>query len=266
MKRFGFALAAAALFASAARAQHPSTRNRRPPAHEYGRVLIDNASSQAKLPPVAFDHWVHRTKFTCRLCHVDVGFAMRAGATRVRAADNAAGMYCGACHDGRTASDGKRSFQACSKPFQEVRPGCLRCHSVGKSVKPERDFAELAKSLPRERFGNGIDWDKAEAEKLIRPADHLEGISIRRPPMPVQKDFALGPKLEGIPTIIFSHAKHTVWNGCELCHPDIFMGVKRGATKYSMVDIFEGKYCGVCHATVAFPLLDCQRCHSTPVR
>jgi c(7)-type cytochrome triheme protein len=69
-----------------------------------------------------------------------------------------------------------------------------------------------------------------------------------------------------MPDIIFSHAKHTVWNGCELCHPEIFVGVKKGATKYSMVEIFEGKYCGACHVTVAFPLIDCGRCHTRPVQ
>jgi c(7)-type cytochrome triheme protein len=48
--------------------------------------------------------------------------------------------------------------------------------------------------------------------------------------------------------------------------PEIFVGVKKGATKYSMVEIFEGKYCGVCHVNVAFPLIDCQRCHTKPVQ
>lgn len=28
-----------------------------------------------------------------------------------------------------------------------------------------------------------------------------------------------------------------------------------------MVENFEGRYCGTCHGTVAFPMLDCQRCH-----
>jgi c(7)-type cytochrome triheme protein len=32
-----------------------------------------------------------------------------------------------------------------------------------------------------------------------------------------------------------------------------------------MIEIFDGKYCGVCHGKVAFPNLDCQRCHSQPV-
>jgi hypothetical protein len=33
-----------------------------------------------------------------------------------------------------------------------------------------------------------------------------------------------------------------------------------------MVEIYSGKYCGVCHGTVAFPLLDCQRCYIKPVQ
>ena len=81
-----------------------------------------------------------------------------------------------------------------------------------------------------------------------------------------QKDFELGAKFEGMPDIIFSHRKHTVWNGCELCHPEIFIGIKKGITKYSMVGIFDGKYCGVCHRCVAFPLLDCQRRHTQEVQ
>ena len=111
-----------------------------------------------------------------------------------------------------------------------------------------------------------MDWEAAEAAKAIRPVDFVEGLSMRRPAMPVQKDFALSGKLQGIPDIIFSHAKHTVWIGCEGCHPEIFKGVKRGSTTYTMAEIFDGKYCGACHVSVAFPTLDCQRCHSKPVQ
>ena len=31
--------------------------------------------------------------------------------------------------------------------------------------------------------------------------------------------------------IIFSHKKHTVWNGCELCHPEIF-NIQKKTTKH----------------------------------
>jgi c(7)-type cytochrome triheme protein len=177
------------------------------------------------------------------------------------------GYYCGACHNSQMIFDDKRVFESCAKlTIKEDRANCLRCHSFGKNVKPDYDFSAFTKNFPKGRFGNGIDWEKAEESGLIKPVDFLEGISIPRKSISAQKDFALGAKMEGMPDIIFSHKKHTVWNGCELCHPEIFVGVKKGATKYSMVDIFEGRSCGACHTTVAFPLLDCQRCHTKPVQ
>lgn len=33
-----------------------------------------------------------------RLCHVDIGFAMKANETGITADDNASGNYCGTCH------------------------------------------------------------------------------------------------------------------------------------------------------------------------
>jgi len=242
-------------------------KKRRPLPYEYGRVILNNYSEKAIFAPVVFDHWVHRAKFTCRVCHVDVGFAMKAGATAIKAADNIQGYYCGACHNGKMVFEGRTVFESCSrKIIGEERQRCERCHSFGKIVKTDYDFAKFASALPKERFGNGLDWEKAEEMGLIKPVNFLEGLSIPRESLAVQKDFALNPKVAGIPDIIFSHQRHTVWNGCELCHPEIFIGVKKGTTRYSMVEIFDGKYCGVCHGTVAFPLLDCRRCHSNPVQ
>jgi c(7)-type cytochrome triheme protein len=136
---------------------------------------------------------------------------------------------------------------------------------VGKGVTPEYDFYAFTKKFPKERFGNGIDWEKAESDGYIKLTDYIEGVSIKRQSMVVQKDFTLNPTVAGMPDIVYSHKKHTVWCGCELCHPEIFVGVKKGLTKYSMAEIYEGKYCGACHVKVAFPLLDCQRCHSKAV-
>jgi c(7)-type cytochrome triheme protein len=236
-------------------------KKRRPLPYEYGRVVINNYSEAAHLAPVVFDHWLHRTKFTCRLCHVDVGFAMKANATDIRAVDNMSGYYCGSCHNGKTA------FSSCSTSMVgKNSETCIRCHSLGKNVVKKYKFKEFVKGWPRGRFGNGVDWEKTEEEGLITPSDYLEGVSIKREKLAVQKDFELEPKYEGMPNIIFSHRKHTVWNGCELCHPEIFIGIKKGLTKYSMMDIFEGKYCGVCHSSVAFPLIDCQRCHTERVQ
>ncbi len=242
-------------------------KKKRPLPYEYGRVVIDNYSEKANLAPVVFEHWIHRSMFTCRVCHVDIGFAMKANGTDIKAADNARGYYCGTCHNGKMVVDGKNVFQACSRKVNvEDEKRCERCHSYGQKVASDFDFFQFSQPLPKERFGNGLDWEKSEELGLIKPASFLPGVSTPKNSLVVQKDFALSPKVEGMPDIIFSHKKHTVWNGCELCHPDIFIGVKRGTVKYSMVDISQGKSCGACHTTVAFPLTDCQRCHSKPVQ
>jgi c(7)-type cytochrome triheme protein len=242
------------------------TKKRKLPPHDFGSVVINNYSQQAGMPPVVFDHWVHRKNFTCRLCHVDIGFGMTAGSTRIRAADNIKGYYCGTCHNGRISVNNKKVFEACPKECsREDYKKCVKCHAVVRDTAKEEEFYRFAETMPKEHFGNGINWEKAEEEGLIKPIDQLEGVSIMKGKFKVQPDFSLKAKVEGMPDIVFSHRKHTVWNGCELCHPEIFVGIRRGNTKYSMVELFDGKYCGVCHDKVAFPLTDCQRCHDKPV-
>jgi c(7)-type cytochrome triheme protein len=234
--------------------------------HEYGNVTISNYSEKAGLAPVEFNHWLHRAIYTCRLCHVDIAFGMKAGTTNIKASDNKKGFYCGTCHNGKMLYKDKPIFAACQLQYtQEDAKRCERCHSVGRNVTLDYDFYKFTKNFPKERFGNGIDWELTESSGLVKLIDYIEGVSIKRKSMAVQKDFTLNSKVEGMPDIIYSHAKHTTWCGCELCHPEIFVGVKKGATKYSMVEIYDGKYCGVCHIKVAFPLLDCQRCHTKAV-
>ncbi len=234
--------------------------------HEFGNVIINNYSERADLAPVEFNHWLHRAIYTCRLCHVDIAFGMKAGSTNIKASDNQKGFYCGTCHNGKMKYNDKPIFKSCSTQYtQDDAKRCERCHSVGKNVIGEFDFYAFTRGFPKERFGNGLDWEKAEESGSVKPIDYIEGVSIKRKPMVVQKDFTLNAKVAGMPDIVFSHTKHTVWCGCELCHPEIFIGVKKGLTKYSMPEIFDGKYCGACHVKVAFPLLDCQRCHTKAV-
>jgi c(7)-type cytochrome triheme protein len=233
---------------------------------EYGRVIISNYSKRAGLAPVVFDHWVHRSRFTCRLCHVDIGFAMDAGGTNITAAMNRQGLYCGSCHDGKRSIGDKKIFAACTEGVsKEESSRCDRCHSRGKKVKREYDFTTFTEKMPKASLGNGINWEEAEAKGLIKPVDFLEGVSTQRPSLKAQQDFSIEVQSSWMDKVLFSHKKHAVWNGCEVCHPEIFPSVKKGATKYSMFEIVNGQYCGVCHDKVAFPLRDCQRCHTQPV-
>jgi c(7)-type cytochrome triheme protein len=231
---------------------------------DYGKVVMNKFSRKAGLAPVEFDHWLHRAKYTCRLCHSDIGFALKAGGTEVKAADNMTGLYCGVCHNGKMEDNGKPIFEACGTEKADAR--CSRCHSQGTNAKRRIDFAAFTGGLPKEKFGNGVNWEKAASEGAVKLVDYVEGVSIKKPAQPVQADFRIHPKAGAKNDILFSHKKHVAWNGCEVCHPEIFKGGKRGATAYSMQEIEQGKFCGVCHTTVAFPLANCDRCHSTPVK
>ncbi len=227
--------------------------------HEYGNVVINNYSQKNNMAPVVFNHWLHRAKYTCRLCHVDIGFAMEAGGTGMTEDENRSGLYCGACHNG------KEAFGWIEKNLLgQEKKNCERCHSYKKKVKFKYNFYQFTKDWPRARFGNRVDWLKAEQKGLIKLKDELEGFTIKRRPLKIPEDIELTAKEIGMPEIVFSHKKHAVWNGCELCHPDIF-GVRKGATQYSMQDIFNGKYCGACHGKVAFPNYDCRLCHTKDV-
>lgn len=242
-------------------------KKKRPRAYEYGQVVLKNFSEKAGLSPVTFNHWTHRSKYTCRLCHLDLAFEMAANATEVSATDNQQGFYCGACHNGQARYAGETIFAACDLNQKKAeRARCDRCHKTGKDPQLKDSFYAFSQNLPKDRFGNKINWELAEEQGLIKPVDFIEGVSSTLTPMPIQGDFNLSPAVESMPNIVFSHKKHTTWNGCQTCHPEIFVGVKKGSTSYSMIEIFDQKYCGVCHSTVAFPLQECQRCHTESVQ
>lgn len=209
-----------------------------------------------KAAPVQFPHWLHRSKYTCRLCHVDIGFAMVAGETGITCEDIKSGVYCGACHNGN------ESFS--QDGTTKGRRNCDFCHSAGKDVEFKNDFYEFRAKFKPDRFGNGIDWLAAEKYKRIVLKDYLPNVSIKREALKPPTDLTMFSEDMMVPGIIFSHQKHAAWNGCELCHPEIF-GIKLGSDQFHMHDVLEGKYCGVCHGKVAFPPYDCRRCHKNVV-
>lgn len=231
------------------------------PAQEYGRVMLDFGTGKAGIPAVAFDHWRHRARFTCRLCHVDVGFAMVRGETHISAATNHDGFHCGACHNGKTLYQGKPIFASCSGARSLVA-SCRRCHG-GDAQKLRDEHAAL--QLPRGSFGE-VDWEKAEEQGKAKPLDTLEGISVARPALKMDRDVSIESRGAWMTNVKFSHRKHSVWNGCEVCHPEIFPNTRAGAVKYTMFEIADGQYCGACHGKVAFPLAYCDRCHLKPVQ
>lgn len=60
----------------------------------------------------------------------------------------------------------------------------------------------------------------------------------------------------------FNHEFHGKL-GCQGCHLGIFP-MKKGATKMTMDDIYQGRFCGECHnGKKAFPSSECAKCHTT---
>nr|MDP2191894.1 cytochrome c3 family protein [Rhodoferax sp.] len=74
------------------------------PAHaEYGDVVMNNYSDAAGMRPAVFPHWFHRIRFSCKVCHADLGFKFKAGGNEINMVKIIDGQYCGACHNGNIA-------------------------------------------------------------------------------------------------------------------------------------------------------------------
>jgi c(7)-type cytochrome triheme protein len=224
---------------------------------DYGKVVFDGFASSAGVGPVVFDHWLHRAKFTCRLCHVDLGFAMRANGTGVTASANREGRYCGACHDGQRLFDGKPIFASCSD--DPKGKNCNRCHSLGKRGARKYHYYPFTAKLPKGVYG--VDWEAAAREGKIKPVDSLEGIPVKKDPVQARQDFSIRAPLTWARPVAFSHEKHAQWAGCQICHREAFPIAPKQTAKTSMFLHMEGRYCGTCHGKVAFPLNNCSRCH-----
>jgi len=234
-------------------------QKKRLPHHEYGNVLMNNLSEKNNIAPVVFNHWLHRSMYTCRLCHEDLNFSMKRNATKVDEEANKKGKFCGACHNGKEAfgpGGDKNSGQ-------DKGTNCNRCHSHKVQVEFKTSFYPYTKNLPRTRFGNGINWIKAEKTDQMTVKDSLTGNSVKNKNRMKLTDSVIKPDEPEMPQIVFSHDKHALWNGCTLCHPEPFKEAN-GSPKFTMEEVIDGKFCGICHGKVAFPILDCQRCHVKP--
>ncbi|MDQ1315267.1 MAG: hypothetical protein QG662_1376 [Pseudomonadota bacterium] len=113
-------------------------------------------------------------------------------------------------------------------------------------------------NLPRSAVGNQVDWVTAMEHKLIDPrANLMPGTRIN-----ILDGDVIMPRTGEMPMVRFSHRVHTEWLDCDNCHEQPF-DTKAGGTKgVNMWAILSGEYCGLCHGGVAFPLTECNRCHS----
>jgi c(7)-type cytochrome triheme protein len=211
---------------------------------EYGNILLNRTSTQNGVQPVTFSHWQHRKYYTCRVCHTELDFNMKANTTEITERDNRNGRYCGACHNGKLA----------------FRPNgnCDKCHNgnIAYGANKFEDFFQ--QPFATTGFGNGINWVDALERKLIKPATYLKKKS---QDINFDKLLILEAEWSIISPSVFPHKAHIAWLDCSSCHPEIFNIKKKTTKHFTMSAMLSGDFCGVCHLNVAFPMDDCQRCH-----
>lgn len=130
-----------------------------------------------------------------------------------------------------------------------------RSPAIGVLQEP----AEALAPLPRDTAGNLVRWVAALDQGLINPrANLLPGTPVR-----LRDDDIIVARNGSMPAVKFPHRQHTLWLDCSNCHDQLFKP-QAGANKFSMTAILNGEQCGLCHGAVAFPLTECNRCHSVP--
>lgn len=121
-----------------------------------------------------------------------------------------------------------------------------------------QDPTRVLLHFPTDRLGE-VDWVKTLDEGLIRPRSSVSGKGKQR----VLDMDVLMKNTAQMPYVLFPHKAHTRWLACSNCHSTIFVP-KAGGNPITMTKVMRGQYCGVCHGTVAFSWLICERCHSIP--
>lgn len=119
--------------------------------------------------------------------------------------------------------------------------------------------SEALSRLPPDGAGNQVNWVKALRSGLITPRTQIDAATKVQT---LDRDILMTRTVE-MPYVRFPHLAHTEWLECGNCHEKLFK-LKAGTTPVSMLAILQGEYCGRCHGAVAFPLTECNRCHSVP--
>jgi c(7)-type cytochrome triheme protein len=68
---------------------------------------------------------------------------------------------------------------------------------------------------------------------------------------------------EGMRPVVFSHWFHRIRFRCKVCHDELGFKMRAGANDVRMVDVANGKFCGLCHnGEIAWGAERCDLCHS----
>ena len=127
----------------------------------------------------------------------------------------------------------------------------------GPGISLLQQPGEALQDLPRDTAGNMVRWVQALERGAIAPRSNLWPETQVR----LREDELIVAKNGSMPAVKFPHRAHTLWLDCSNCHESLFKS-KLGANGLRMTAILNGEQCGLCHGAVAFPLTECNRCHS----
>jgi c(7)-type cytochrome triheme protein len=128
--------------------------------------------------------------------------------------------------------------------------------AVGVLQEPAEALGALGAQAP-DAVGNQVRWVQALDRGLIQPRTNIlpeTKVNLRTTEVLLQNTAQM-------PMVKFPHRQHTAWLDCSNCHDSLFEQ-KAGATKIGMLRVLSGEKCGLCHGAVAFPLTECNRCHT----
>jgi len=151
-----------------------------------------------RLRPLAAPLQVH-----CRLCHVDVGFAMRPRPP-ASAPPPTARLPLRRLPRRQKTIDGKTVFASCSDNRNDKQ--CARCHSL-RTRPPESTITNPSPQNSQSHVWR--DWEAAERSGAIKPVDFIEGVSVKRRPCRAGRISPSSPPTPG-PSVLFSHEKHAI--------------------------------------------------------
>jgi len=127
--------------------------------------------------------------------------------------------------------------------------------AVGVLLEPR----EALGALPPDAVGNQVRWMQALDRGLIQPRTNI----LPETKVNLRTTEILLMNTAHMPLVKFPHRQHTAWLDCSNCHGAVgLFEQKAGATRIGMMRVLSGEKCGLCHGAVAFPLTECNRCHS----
>ena len=129
----------------------------------------------------------------------------------------------------------------------------------GDAIKELKAPASVLQKLPPSSSPDLVDWAEAQRKGLVKPRSGVDPKAGTDATLH-DSEIILNPNGSMKP-VPFRHREHTQLLDCTNCHEDLFK-MEEGVNNINKLSIQDGEQCGVCHRSVAFPLTQCERCHS----